>query len=226
VFSPTRSLSLEFSPASSLRRSFDVTMDIRKSQSKDFAPSLETLNRVLARSSSLEELVEVDFLPCCYTSSASTSEHVDIVHSAAEARVVVEQRIQADTWSVYMLSFVQMVNLLFIYTWLSVSTERSHFILIAEVLLSFTPLSGLLGAYFQSRVWLETHHMTSMLLYCSPLFFAMAIWDVENLSLAGYAFFTYQICLLFYQYKALKVLMQLRRDIKLRLLMQSSIVAA
>jgi len=208
-------------------------MDLRKSTDGGSKPdsqraSLEILNRVLARSASLEDLVQIDFLPCCFTESDSSSNGSasDIFQSASDARKTVDQRMAADTWTVYMLAAVQTLNLFFIYAWLAASGDRNQYILMAEVLLSFTPLSGIIGAYFKNRLMLETFHMTSMLLYCSPLFFAMAMLDVENLNLAGYGFFIYQIGLLFFQYKALRVLMQLRRDIKLRMLMQSSIISA
>jgi len=199
----------------------------------------EKLNLMLVRSTSVEdlEMACADLPFCPFSSSSSTFEELPSplitvatdapeLDSANTAKELVDQRIQGACLNIYTLALVQFVNLLFIYTWLSFSTHRSPFVVFAEALLSITPLSGLLGAAFKNRVWLETFHMTSMLLYCSPLFFAMAIWDVENLSSLGYAFFTYQILLLFYQYKALKIVLQLRRDIKLRSLMQSPIIKA
>jgi hypothetical protein len=148
------------------------------------------------------------------------------VEASSSAKALVEQRIQSSSMNIYLLAFVQFINLLFIYMWLSFSSQRTQFTLLAECLLIGTPLSGILGAFFRSRLWLETFHMSSMLLYCSPLFFAMAMWDMGNLSSTGYAFFMYQIMLLFYQYKALKLVLQMRRDLKLHSLMQSSVVRA
>jgi len=192
-------------------------------------------------SKDVEETLILDLLPCCaavcepeetrkydkmgdlYMDKESPS---TLPTSSFEpsARELTEQRIRSGCFNVYILAFVQFINLIFIYTWLSFSAEKGRFVMLAEILLSFTPASGVLGAYFRSRVWLETHHMTSMLLYCSPLFFAMAVWDVDNLSTAGYVFFAYQITLLFYQYKALKIILQLRRDLKLSSLMESAII--
>jgi len=192
--------------------------------------SRETLKMMLVRSAvEDEELVIVDLVPCCSSSDVPCPLSVDfddVEYSSASAKDVVEQRIRSAAMNIYMLSFVQFINLLFIYMWLSFSSQRSQFVMVAEVLLGFTPLSGVIGAYLLNRMWLETFHMTSMLMYCSPLFFAMAIWDIENLSSLGYAFFMYQIMLLFYQYKALQVVLQLRRDLKLRTLMQTSIIKA
>jgi len=209
-------------------------LPMHKSHPAPVSDARETMNLMLVRSSSMEDLVMVDLMPCCSVSPSSPFADlmcplslVDAgMEPATTAKDLVDNRIQGACLNIYTLAFVQFINLMFIYMWLSLSTQRSQFVVVAEALLSFTPLSGMLGAFFKNRVWLETFHMTSMLLYCSPLFFAMAIWDVDHLSNIGYAFFTYQILLLFYQYKALKIVLQLRRDIKLRSLMQSPIVKA
>lgn len=215
--------------------SFTQHLASKKFQSPIMSDSREKLNMMLLRSTSMEELVIVDLVPCCSSAaladlpcplSTMTDSFGSDIESNASAKDIVEQRIHTASLNVYMLAFVQFINLLFIYMWLSFSTERSQFVVVAEILLSFTPMSGILGAYFKNRVWLETFHMTSMLLYCSPLFFALAIWDVDNLSSLGYAFFLYQIMLLFYQYSALKTVLQLRRDLKLSALMHSSIIKA
>jgi len=182
----------------------------------------------MPRSNSVDDFFGV---ACCYQPDQA-DEHCAVLE-AGNGNILVSKscnsedlgsRINSGCLNVYMLAFIQIINLFFIYTWINFSAQRGSLILLAETLLLFTPISGIIGAFFRNRVWLETHHMTSMLLYCSPLFFAMAVWDVQNLSVAGYAFFIYQIVLLFYQYKALKIILQLRRDIKLRSLLDSSVL--
>eukprot|EP01116_Phalansterium_solitarium_P008618 TRINITY_DN22555_c0_g1_i1.p1 TRINITY_DN22555_c0_g1~~TRINITY_DN22555_c0_g1_i1.p1 ORF type:complete len:214 (-),score=51.57 TRINITY_DN22555_c0_g1_i1:497-1093(-) len=134
------------------------------------------------------------------------------VEVQSSRREQLEARIVAGSFSVYVLCLIQFINLMFIYTWLSLSTGFA--IVVAELLLSFTPTSGVLGAWFRNRRLLEMHHMVSQLLFASPILWAMDVWDVENLPLAGYAFFAYQIMLLFYQYRAMKRILRLRRDLK------------
>jgi len=135
-----------------------------------------------------------------------------------------EARIETGVFSVYVLSLIQFINLMFIYTWLSLSSGFA--IVVAELLLSFTPTSGLLGAWFRNRRLLEMHHMVSQLLFASPILWAMDVWDIENLPAAGYAFFAYQIMLLFYQYRAMKRILRLRRDLKAMRSMSSVVISA
>jgi len=126
----------------------------------------------------MEDLVILDMVPCCSSVQdlpcplSMASEPFDSdVEASSSAKALVEQRIQSSSMNIYLLAFVQFINLLFIYMWLSFSSQRTQFTLLAECLLIGTPLSGILGAFFRSRLWLETFHMSSMLLYCSPLFF-------------------------------------------------------
>jgi len=184
--------------------------------------SKDPLNTMVVRSALEDEELFIVDVACCSSSDVVpcplSTDFDDVSDSPSPAS---EQRIRSAALNVYLLSFVQFINLLFIYSWLALSPRRSHFVLAAEVLLCLTPLSGVFGAYFLSRVWLEAFHMSSMLMFCSPLFFAMTVWDIDNLSALGCAFVAYQILLLFYQYKALQVVLQFRRDLKLRSLRQS-----
>jgi len=179
---------------------------------------------MLLRSMSVEDVDCSSALPCPMSLVADAFE--PDLESASTAKDLVEHRMRAACPTVYTLSFVQFTNLLFIYCWLYFSAPHSKFVPFAEVLLLITPLSGILGAYLKNIVWLEVYYMNSLLLFCSPLFFALTMFHSENLSLLGCAFFTYQMMLPFYQYKALKIVLQLQRDLKVHRLMQHPVIAA